>query len=84
MIWAFLIIMPLFSEHVAFSQLVNKPPYFIPGSGDMSRFSLLENTPIDSPVYQLKGNLYILIFDKFSYMYRKIYQKKKDLLNTHN
>lgn len=33
----------------------NKPPYFIPGSGDMARFSLSENTPVDSPVYQLRG-----------------------------
>lgn len=37
------------------SQELNRPPYFAPGSGDMSRFSLSENTPVDSPVYQLKG-----------------------------
>lgn len=40
-----------------YAQSINKPPYFVPGAGDMSRFSLAENTPIDSPVYQLKGNL---------------------------
>lgn len=40
---------------VAYGQLVNHQPYFISGSGDMTRFSLSENTPIDSPVYQLKG-----------------------------
>lgn len=37
------------------SQVLNRPPYFVPGSGDMSRFSLSENTPVESPVYQLKG-----------------------------
>lgn len=36
-------------------QLRNQLPYFIAGSGDMSRLSLSENTPVDSPVYQLKG-----------------------------
>lgn len=52
-------LVPLFCEYARFvvdGQLVNKSPYFIPGSGDMSRFSLSENTPVDSPVYQLKGN----------------------------
>lgn len=56
--WAFIVLVPLLSEHdrfVVHCQLVNHQPYFIPGSGDMSRFSLSENTPIDSPVYQLKG-----------------------------
>ncbi|XP_067646126.1 cadherin-87A [Eurosta solidaginis] len=33
----------------------NQPPHFVPSSGDMSRFSLLENTPVGSPVYQLRG-----------------------------
>lgn len=36
-------------------QQMNRPPYFVPGSGDMARFSLSENTPVDSPVYQLRG-----------------------------
>lgn len=57
-IWAFIVLVPLISNNVRFvvhCQLVNPPPYFIPGTGDMSRFSLPENTPIDSPVYQLKG-----------------------------
>lgn len=36
-------------------QFVNQPPRFMPGTGDMARFSLSENTPIDSPVYQLRG-----------------------------
>ncbi|KAM7355169.1 cadherin 74A isoform 1-T1 [Cochliomyia hominivorax] len=36
-------------------QHLNQPPHFVPGSGDMGRFSLSENTPVGSPVYQLKG-----------------------------
>lgn len=36
-------------------QIINQPPRFTPGSGDMARFSLSENTSVDSPVYQLKG-----------------------------
>ncbi|KAL5291988.1 hypothetical protein ACFFRR_011017 [Megaselia abdita] len=34
---------------------VNQPPHFLAGLGDMSRFSLPENTQLGSPVYQLKG-----------------------------
>lgn len=52
----FTILLSVFSEYFVHCQRVNKPPYFVPGSGDMSRFSLPENTPVDSPVYQLKGN----------------------------
>ncbi|XP_068148728.1 cadherin-87A [Drosophila tropicalis] len=37
------------------AQLLNHPPQFVPGTGDMSRFSLSEHTPVGSPVYQLKG-----------------------------
>lgn len=57
-LWAFvpLIIISDFNRFVH-GQLVNHQPYFIPGSGDMSRFSLSENTPVDSPVYQLKGKI---------------------------
>lgn len=36
-------------------QLQNRPPHFIPGSGDMARFSISENTPNGSVVYQLRG-----------------------------
>lgn len=39
----------------AFGQLPNRAPFFMPGSGDMARFSLPENTPVGSTVYQLKG-----------------------------
>lgn len=54
-LWTLLIFVPLLSEYFVNGQRVNKPPYFVPGSGDMARFSLPENTPIDSPVYQLRG-----------------------------
>lgn len=37
-------------------QLLNRAPHFIPTIGDMSKFSLKENTPVGTPVYQLKGN----------------------------
>lgn len=46
-------------------ELVNQPPYFIPNSGDMARFSLSENTPVDSPVYQLRGKYLFLVLDDF-------------------
>lgn len=68
-IWLFIILLPLLDKKqrlIVHSQRINRPPYFIPGLGDMSRFSLSENTPIDSPVYQLKGN-----FEK-----KKIIKKK--------
>ncbi|XP_055687294.1 cadherin-23 [Lutzomyia longipalpis] len=42
-------------SHRVGCQLINRIPHFIPGSGDMSRFSLSENTPVGSPVYQLRG-----------------------------
>lgn len=48
----FLIVLP---HSMVKCQFVNRPPHFVPGSGDMARFSLSENTPIDSPVYQLRG-----------------------------
>jgi hypothetical protein len=38
------------------AQMMNRAPYFKPG-GDMARFSLSENTPIGSPVYQLGGKI---------------------------
>lgn len=34
---------------------VNQVAHFLPGTGDMSRFSIAENTAVGSPVYQLKG-----------------------------
>lgn len=36
-------------------QIINRAPQFVPLSGDMARFSLSENTPVGSPIYQLKG-----------------------------
>uniref|UniRef100_A0A8W7PY29 Cadherin domain-containing protein n=1 Tax=Anopheles coluzzii TaxID=1518534 RepID=A0A8W7PY29_ANOCL len=42
-------------QQCARAQIINRTPHFIPGSGDMARFSLLENTPVGSVVYQLRG-----------------------------
>lgn len=53
MLYLFLII---FVPTLAKCQIINRAPHFVPGSGDMARFSLSENTPVGSPVYQLKGN----------------------------
>lgn len=39
-------------------QVVNRAPHFIPQTGDMSQFSLPENTPVGTPVYHLKGKYY--------------------------
>lgn len=36
-------------------QLINRAPHFVPGTGDLSKFSLSENTPVGTPIYQLKG-----------------------------
>lgn len=40
-------------KHVE-GQLMNRPPQFVPGQ-DMSKFSLPENTPVNTPIYQLRG-----------------------------
>lgn len=53
----FLLIFMLISMESVKCQFRNLPPYFVPGTGDMTRFSLEENTLIGSPVYQLKGKL---------------------------
>ncbi|XP_055535431.1 cadherin-23 [Wyeomyia smithii] len=45
----------LFVAEPVRSQTINRTPHFIPGSGDMSRFRLPENTPVGSVVYQLRG-----------------------------
>ncbi|XP_059061390.1 cadherin-23 [Achroia grisella] len=37
------------------SQVINRAPHFVPQTGDMSVFSLSEDTPAGTPVYQLKG-----------------------------
>lgn len=46
----------LLFSHVQCQVLMNRAPQFIPGQ-DMMRFSLPENTPVNSPVYQLRGKL---------------------------
>ncbi|XP_015043174.2 cadherin-87A [Drosophila pseudoobscura] len=50
-----LLLLPLMLLSSTMAQLLNHPPQFVPGTGDMSRFSLSENTPVGSPIYQLKG-----------------------------
>lgn len=35
---------------------LNRAPHFVPGQ-DMSQFSLSESTPVNSPVYQLRGKV---------------------------
>nr|XP_032511121.1 cadherin-23 isoform X1 [Danaus plexippus plexippus] len=37
------------------AQVINRVPHFIPQTGDMSQFSLSEDTPVGTPVYHLKG-----------------------------
>lgn len=46
-------------------QIMNRAPQFVPGSGDMARFSLSENTPVGSPIYQLRGKFPIHFFLNF-------------------
>ncbi|GBP73902.1 Cadherin-23 [Eumeta japonica] len=43
------------SLQTCLSQVINRAPHFIPQIGDMSQFVLPENTPVGTPVYQLKG-----------------------------
>lgn len=38
------------------SQVINRAPHFEPQTGDMSQFSISEDTPVGTPVYHLKGN----------------------------
>lgn len=48
---------------------INRPPAFTPG-GDMARFSISENTPVGSPVYQLQG------IDKFTNQLAKFHNSQ--------
>ncbi|GAB0099897.1 cadherin EGF LAG seven-pass G-type receptor 3 [Sergentomyia squamirostris] len=52
--WILVVVLAVYLQ-IGNGQLFNRIPHFIPGSGDMSRFSLSENTPVGSPVYQLRG-----------------------------
>lgn len=48
--------------HLSYCQMINRVPHFIPQIGDMSQFTVAENTPVGTPVYQLKGkNFNVLI-----------------------
>lgn len=49
-----LILVLLTITDVQCQTFMNRAPQFIPGQ-DMTRFSLPENTPVNSPVYQLRG-----------------------------
>ncbi|KAL4713627.1 hypothetical protein ACJJTC_017668 [Scirpophaga incertulas] len=40
---------------VCSGQVINRAPHFVPQLGDMSQFSLQEDTPVGTPVYHLKG-----------------------------
>lgn len=53
--WIYIVLVTLSVPCLVKCQQLNQPPHFVPGSGDMGRFSLSENTPVGSPVYQLKG-----------------------------
>ncbi|CAG9785326.1 unnamed protein product [Diatraea saccharalis] len=37
------------------NQVINRAPHFVPQIGDMSQFSLPEDTPVGTPVYHLRG-----------------------------
>lgn len=39
------------------SSAVNRPPYFIVGTGDFSTFSIPENFQVGTSVYKLKGKI---------------------------
>lgn len=49
-------------------QIINRAPQFVPGSGDMARFSLPENTPIGHPIYQLRGKIFF--FRLFLFLFK--------------
>ncbi|XP_068630269.1 cadherin-87A [Battus philenor] len=40
---------------ISLAQVINRAPHFVPQTGDMSQFSLPEDTPVGTPVYHLKG-----------------------------
>lgn len=40
------------------SAQVNKPPYFLPGTGDFLTFSIPENFEVGTSVYKLKGKVH--------------------------
>ena len=37
------------------AQIINRAPHFVPQTGDMSQFSIAEDTIVGTPVYHLKG-----------------------------
>lgn len=43
-------------QNVKSQAVMNRPPFFVSGQ-DMTRFSLSENTPVNTPIYQLRGTV---------------------------
>lgn len=43
------------------SQVINRAPHFVPQIGDMSQFTLSEDTPVGTPVYHLKGKVLVIL-----------------------
>ena len=54
-LWITYVLLQHLLWNVGGQYFINQPPHFLVGTGDMSRFSLPENTEVGSPVYQLKG-----------------------------
>lgn len=46
------------------NETINKPPYFLPGTGDFATFSLPENFEVGTSVYKLKGKALRLCISK--------------------
>lgn len=52
------VVVALWSTSAADSQeVINKPPYFLPGTGDFLTFSIPENFEVGTSVYKLKGKV---------------------------
>ncbi|XP_045493126.1 cadherin-23 [Colias croceus] len=50
-----IILLVLAIAQLCMSQEINRAPHFVPQTGDMSQFSVAEDTAVGTPVYQLKG-----------------------------
>lgn len=53
-------------------QVINRAPHFVPVTGDMSQFSMSENTAVGTPVYQLKGKQQLDLSKKIRKLIKKI------------
>lgn len=45
------------SSNADSQEVINKPPYFLPGTGDFLTFSIPENFEVGTSVYKLKGKV---------------------------